>query len=115
MVSILGAGLLVGAALAVIIPEGIQMLYSQQFQGIEFSTQSQHLLKLIFIAELKMKYEQTKATPVGHSESHDHEAESLHNVIGLALVLGFLFMLIVDYIGSSRMSRGNTFSMLCHL
>ena len=29
------AGLLVGAALAVIIPEGIQMLYTQQFHGIK--------------------------------------------------------------------------------
>ena len=34
LISILGAGLLVGVALAVIIPEGIQMLYSQQMQGM---------------------------------------------------------------------------------
>lgn len=34
LISIFGAGLLVGVALAVIIPEGIQMLYNQQLEGI---------------------------------------------------------------------------------
>lgn len=36
LASILGAGLLVGAALTVIIPEGIQMLYSQVIEGQQF-------------------------------------------------------------------------------
>ena len=33
MVTILGAGLLVGTALAVIIPEGVHALYDQQIHG----------------------------------------------------------------------------------
>ena len=43
LASILGAGLLVGAALTVIIPEGIQMLYSQVIEG-------QHFLSLSIIS-----------------------------------------------------------------
>nr|CAG4652203.1 EOG090X0EEU [Triops cancriformis] len=67
-VSVFGAGLLVGAALAVIIPEGIDMLYSAKIE-----------------------------------DHHDHEeGEGLHLIIGVALVLGFVFMLLVDQIGSSR-------------
>nr|CAG4648277.1 EOG090X0EEU [Moina brachiata]SVE93284.1 EOG090X0EEU [Moina brachiata] len=87
LVSIFGAGLLIGAALTVIIPEGIQMIYSQQFE------------------DLKLKYEQSKATSPGHVGDHDHDNEGLHSVIGIALVLGFVFMLIVDYIGSSKTNR----------
>lgn len=39
-------------------------------------------------------------------ESHEHDEEGLHNMIGLSLVLGFVFMLLIDQIGSSRSSRG---------
>nr|CAG4641238.1 EOG090X0EEU [Eulimnadia texana] len=84
LVSVLGAGLLVGAALAVIIPEGIQMLYSAQME------------------EMKEKHHEVKTT-----DNHEHEETGgLHTTIGAALVLGFIFMLLVDQIGSSR-SRVN--------
>nr|CAG4647437.1 EOG090X0EEU [Megafenestra aurita]SVE92676.1 EOG090X0EEU [Megafenestra aurita] len=87
LVSILGAGLLVGTALAVIVPEGTQMLYAQEFQ------------------ELKQQYEHTKETSEGKAKPHDHD-EGLHSVIGVALLLGFVFMLLIDQIGISK-SRGN--------
>nr|CAG4649720.1 EOG090X0EEU [Scapholeberis mucronata]SVE93905.1 EOG090X0EEU [Scapholeberis mucronata] len=90
LVSILGAGLLVGTALAVIVPEGTQMLYAQEFE------------------ELKQKYEHHKATEVTGTGAHeDHNEGSLHSVIGLALLLGFVFMLLIDQIesGNSRNSR----------
>ncbi|XP_057367556.1 zinc transporter ZIP9-like [Daphnia carinata] len=84
LVSILGAGLLVGTALAVIIPEGTQMLYSQQLE------------------EIKQKYEHIKDTAnIPHEDTNHHE-EGLHSVIGLALVLGFVFMLLIDQIGTSK-------------
>ena len=58
-------------------------------------------------AGLKQKYENAKGTAtVSHNNSHDSDDEAgLHSVIGLALVLGFVFMLLIDQIGSSR-SRG---------
>nr|SVE79776.1 EOG090X0EEU [Daphnia magna] len=84
LVSILGAGLLVGTALVVIIPEGTQMLYSQQLE------------------EIKQKYEHVKGTSNIPHEDTDHQEEGLHSVIGLALVLGFVFMLLIDQIGTSK-------------
>lgn len=84
LVSILGAGLLVGTALVVIIPEGTQMLYSQQLE------------------EIKQKYEHVKGTSKIPHEDTDHQEEGLHSVIGLALVLGFVFMLLIDQIGTSK-------------
>ena len=46
-----------------------------------------------------------------HHHDHDHGAESgaeLHSWIGIALVLGFVFMLLVDQIGGSIHARGST-------
>lgn len=36
-----------------------------------------------------------------HEHSHDHHTQ-LHAYIGVSLVLGFVFMLLVDQIGSSH-------------
>lgn len=40
---------------------------------------------------------------VGPSGEHGHGHEQLHAYIGVSLVLGFVFMLLVDQIGSSHM------------
>lgn len=86
MVSVLGAGILVGTALAVIIPEGINTLYSPQFtpKAAVTAVTSEH------------KHE-------GPAIQHDHQSTSheAHSVIGITLVLGFVFMLLVDQIGNS--------------
>nr|CAG4645843.1 EOG090X0EEU [Lynceus sp. MCZ IZ 141354] len=76
LVSVLGAGLLVGAALTVIIPEGIQMLFSSQI------------------------HQENKGTDKP-GEHHDDHGD-LHTLIGFALVFGFIFMLLVDQIGSLK-------------
>nr|CAG4646605.1 EOG090X0EEU [Macrothrix elegans] len=89
IVSILGAGLLVGAALAVIIPEGMDMLYSNQL----------HDLKLKYSSQRGIDH----ADPSKEAQESEHEnRESLHSVVGIALVLGFIFMLLIDQIGSSK-------------
>lgn len=41
-------------------------------------------------------------TPVGAGGEHVHSHEHLHACIGVSLVLGFVFMLLVDQIGSSH-------------
>lgn len=87
-ITVLGAGLLVGTALAVIIPEGIRSLASE--------------------------------SPSSHTESHGnsvhplndvHVAEHAHkdpmSVIGISLVLGFVFMLLVDQISVNRNASKN--------
>ena len=62
----------------------------------------------MLIAELKEKYERSKGISIIPSEdSHDeHHGENLHLIIGLALVLGFIFMLLIDQIGSNSRARG---------
>lgn len=74
MITVLGAGLLVGTALAVIIPEGIHSLF----------------------AEIKEGHEEEKREVVEGHEHHHSSVEEAHHLIGVALVLGFVFMLLVD-------------------
>ncbi|KPJ17349.1 Zinc transporter ZIP9-B [Papilio machaon] len=70
-VTVFGAGLLVGTALAVIIPEGVRSLFSER------------------VALVTKDY---TPEPAVHSD--------LHSVIGISLVLGFVFMLLVDQLSS---------------
>lgn len=77
LMSSLGAGLLVGTALAVIIPEGVAILISNPGH---------------------------KAVPleeVEGAEHHEHDGSGADQ-IGLALTSGFVFMLLVDQIGGSH-------------
>ncbi|XP_076640386.1 zinc/iron regulated transporter-related protein 102B isoform X1 [Colletes latitarsis] len=66
LVSILGAGLLVGTALAVIIPEGIRVLFT------------------------------------GGNNSDQGFYNAPHSLIGISLILGFVFMLLVDQCSARR-------------
>lgn len=76
VVTVLGAGLLVGTALTVIIPEGVNTLFSL--------------------------HDHNKSPGLATSETHHHEATASeshtepHNLVGPPLVLGFLLMLIID-------------------
>uniref|UniRef100_A0A8C1BG11 Zinc transporter ZIP9 n=2 Tax=Cyprinus carpio TaxID=7962 RepID=A0A8C1BG11_CYPCA len=85
LVTVLGAGLLCGTALAVIIPEGVHALYEEMLEGEIRVYASFDIFFLSSIAE------------------HGHSHEQLHAYIGVSLVLGFVFMLLVDQIGSSHM------------
>ncbi|XP_066593275.1 zinc transporter ZIP9 [Prorops nasuta] len=71
LVSVLGAGLLVGTALAVIIPEGI---------------------RAIFNVEATTTTEQNQRGVQG----------DVHTLIGVTLVLGFVFMLLIDQCSARR-------------
>jgi len=86
LVSVTGAGLLVGTALSVIVPEGIHTLYASSIEGQKL------LLK-----------EASPHSPENHvhAEDHDHhhhEVPDLNMYIGTSLVLGFVFMLLIDQI-----------------
>lgn len=99
-VSVLGAGLLVGTSLAVIIPEGINTLFSS------------HIVKPV---KVLVQASSSKVTAdVEHVHNHDesgHDMASIdalreaHSVIGITLVLGFIFMLLVDQIGNFISNR----------
>ncbi|KAM3955189.1 zinc transporter ZIP9-like [Aphomia sociella] len=80
-VTVFGAGLLVGTALAVIIPEGVRALFSERS------------LPTIVTKDYT-------AEPPGHDDD-------LHSVIGVSLVLGFVFMLLVDQVSTRYNDSSN--------
>lgn len=81
LVSVFGAGLLVGTALAVIIPEGIRSLFNNGHPHGHESTE------------------------VGAAAGGVKENPDLHSLIGLSLVIGFVLMLLIDQCSTSH-SRG---------
>ncbi|KAH3853328.1 zinc transporter ZIP9-B-like isoform X1 [Dreissena polymorpha] len=93
LMTVLGAGLLVGTALAVIIPEGIHAM------EIGSSSADHH------------HEEKTSVHAAGNHASEDHEhghSEPLfddHQLIGITLVSGFILMLLIDQIGGGGHMR----------
>lgn len=51
------------------------------------------------VSEAKVEADQ----PLISGPNHEHGHEQLHACIGVSLVLGFVFMLLVDQIGSAHM------------
>lgn len=120
LVSVLGAGLLIGTALAVIIPEGVNALYldshahseAHSHRNHENGHHEHHSLENVEIASeiaTQRRLSGVHAIPssiVSASEKvelHDHGADSgieVHSLIGLMLVLGFVFMMLVDQLSS---------------
>ncbi|XP_029349407.1 zinc transporter ZIP9 isoform X2 [Echeneis naucrates] len=92
LITVLGAGLLCGTALAVIIPEGVHALYEEILEG------GHHSHGQVGVPEVSDP--KVEAEVVGGKHEHSHE--QLHACIGVSLVLGFVFMLLVDQIGSSH-------------
>uniref|UniRef100_A0A1Q3FBW6 Putative zinc transporter zip9-a n=1 Tax=Culex tarsalis TaxID=7177 RepID=A0A1Q3FBW6_CULTA len=84
-VSIFGAGLLVGTALTVIIPEGIRSLYD----------------------ESKLEAAAAAAKETSDAPGHKHSDDEHSSAIGLSLVLGFVFMMLVDQVSSRRKEGSN--------
>ncbi|CAG5136391.1 unnamed protein product [Candidula unifasciata] len=96
LVTVLGAGLLVGTALAVIVPEGVHAMY-------HVAPHDDHDASAVSVA----KEVANANVEIPHAEAHhEHGGEShalieKHSVIGISLVTGFIFMLLVDQIGGS--------------
>ncbi|GMS81199.1 hypothetical protein PENTCL1PPCAC_3374 [Pristionchus entomophagus] len=161
-ITIFGAGLLVGTALSVIVPEGVEAVYAAQrdfsvlpAHDLHVSHEAKSLLedehkgppdvpRLIpkdanlneglappnsveakiakrevsrrvkrgVIREEEEKddhdhdNEGVKHEESGHSHSHSHGHGNVHSTIGYSLVFGFIFMLLVDQIGSMTINRG---------
>nr|XP_042705281.1 zinc transporter ZIP9 isoform X2 [Chrysemys picta bellii] len=91
LVTVLGAGLLCGTALAVIVPEGVHALYEDILEGKHHQA-----------SDTQNVIESEKAAEITAEHEHGHDHSKLHAYIGVSLVLGFVFMLLVDQIGSSH-------------
>lgn len=94
IVSVFGSGLLVGAALAVIIPEGVHMLYDSKA-----AAEASHAKEIVSDAQKEAE---------GHHDHSHGELADIHLWIGMSLVLGFVFMLLIDQIGSGGHSHNSS-------
>ncbi|KAG0725288.1 Zinc transporter ZIP9 [Chionoecetes opilio] len=83
LVTVLGAGLLVGTSLTVIIPEGVNTLFSLQTNQKSHATATNE-----------------NPSPGSHTEPH--------NLVGPPLVLGFLLMLIIDQFAGGHRKQVDT-------
>ncbi|KAK6543873.1 hypothetical protein TWF694_000596 [Orbilia ellipsospora] len=98
-ISNFGMGLLVGTSLIVIIPEGVSTLYSAYTVEPELT---------------KAPHSNTVRSPLHSREDHgdhEHHDASPERYIGLALVLGFVFMYIINLVSvwtNQRNDRGYT-------
>uniref|UniRef100_W5NF24 Zinc transporter ZIP9 n=1 Tax=Lepisosteus oculatus TaxID=7918 RepID=W5NF24_LEPOC len=85
-VSVLGAGLLCGTALAIIIPEGVELL------GDSWRDSRPPCVNVVGNSNASL----ASLPPVSRAD----RSTPLHFVIGVSLVVGFTLMFIVDQIGS---------------
>ncbi|OWF47010.1 zinc transporter ZIP9-B-like [Mizuhopecten yessoensis] len=94
LITVFGAGLLVGTALAVIIPEGIHAMS-------ESSAEATHIHEDVH-SDVPNKVDGVH-TGEDHAHNHTHSVSDNHTIIGVTLVAGFIFMLLVDQIGGGHM------------
>ncbi|XP_046979855.1 zinc transporter ZIP9-A isoform X1 [Schistocerca americana] len=97
IVSVLGAGLLVGTALAVIIPEGVRSLDSAATIHSKITR-----FKPFTVVFESFSPAQTSKDSSGIHVEHAVNPTDIHSLIAVSLVLGFVFMLLVDQCSSSR-------------
>jgi zinc transporter 9 len=113
-VTTFGAGLLIGTALLVIIPEGVEALYSE---GLEHqhthnaphalpTVHSEEAVALINAPNIVADHDHvavvdvTTTTVVASTERMGEQ--KLQTLMGLSLLLGFVFMLFVDQVGGGH-------------
>lgn len=101
VVTVFGAGLLVGTALTVIIPEGIRALYNDGHSAAHTHLAGGQSLNLVSDAAAAAAAAGA-AIGAGADGGGDSDSNEHSSTIGLSLVLGFVFMMIVDQISSRR-------------
>lgn len=130
LISAIGTGLLVGTALIVIIPEGIETLYSAEAQApsatvlevpmrgaaaaLSLHNPGQALDALGGTREFKQSAPPVLTRSVyalaeraEHGHDHDKEQTSSHAWIGVTLITGFIMMYLIDALPSlSTSPRG---------
>lgn len=94
MVSIIGAGLLIGTALIVIIPEGIHMYYDAAAKLMEAPKHTHD-------EEVHQHARHLSEIDVIPHEEHAHEHHSDHWQMGAAMAAGYALMLVIDRISGN--------------
>ncbi|KAH9389711.1 hypothetical protein TYRP_007258 [Tyrophagus putrescentiae] len=91
--SVFGAGILMGTALCVIIPEGVNSIYESSYQPIHHHSHN---------------HEPDTATSDSSSTHRNATRESTHephSIVGITLLCGFVMMLIIDQFSSGSSSN----------
>lgn len=105
--------MLVGTALAVIIPEGVRSLFLKPSGKLLLGNSIRqniifvHVKKQFIFSEHSghaghAVHEHGQGEVISGAAPHPSEELDMHGIIGISLVLGFLFMLLIDQISSSR-------------
>lgn len=94
--SILGAGLLCGTALAITVPEGVELLEEALSGGDSAPLQT------------SSEMNETANETANNTAATIDAASSSKFIIGISLTFGFLLMFIVDQIGSYFSTQGKT-------
>ncbi|KAA0197982.1 hypothetical protein HAZT_HAZT002374 [Hyalella azteca] len=94
LMSVFGAGLLVGTAFTVIIPEGIRTLYISCLEEDMVSS------KTPSAAAARKELEPVNEVVAAPAHEHQHHRDN-EMIVALSLLLGFLFMLFVDMLSTS--------------
>lgn len=97
LVSSLGVGLLVGTSLGVVLPEGIEMLYS--------STEASS-------ANMPQDSIPKAASAVSANQGSSHDEHSHHLAMALALITGYLIMHLLTYLPPLLLSSKHNHSSI---
>lgn len=120
LMTVLGAGLLVGTALAVIIPEGVHAMYSNGPESRHVERNADLQAERQPLSVQKGGVADSGKDVVGDDKSpaaaltdhhHHHDMSEEHSKIGISLVTGFIFMLLVDQIGGNAHSHSMSSDM----
>ena len=90
LVSSIGVGLLIGTSLGVVLPEGVEILYS--------STEASS-------GHMRQGSIRKAAGPVSANQGSSHDEHSHHLAIALALITGYLVMHLLTYLPPLLLSK----------
>jgi len=103
LLTIFGAGLLVGTSLAVIIPEGVEMMYGQHHHHDEHATKRAVIpIEPNMDLPIDSDFPSSSDSDGGDGDEHEHgHNHGAHHAVGVSLLVGFVFMLLVDQLGGA--------------
>jgi len=104
LVTIFGAGLLVGTSLVVIIPEGVETMYGHHNHHHEKSLVEKGIVQ----TNLKTDNKIDEITMHVDDKIQKETGESSHKAVGISLLIGFVFMLLIDQLGGSDHSHASS-------
>lgn len=92
----LGAGLLIGTSLMVVIPEGVETIYNSRTTSVTAWTSPENKIEW---TEQENAFDIVKRSPTETEEGGEE-----HTAVGLALIIGFTLMFIIDQVSSLHLT-----------